>query len=104
MNINHLRQSQLLPKQPSLNASHHVDNAKPLFLSRAQRFAPLAQDTPGPGAYDGIIREKHTLDYRVDRGNHSNEIASQHQWIFSNCRLSLPNSTNKNVGPGLYNL
>ena len=62
------------------------------------------QDTPGPGAYDGMLKEKHTLDFRVEKGNREGRIAAQHQWIFSSGRLSLPCNTNKNVGPGLYNL
>jgi hypothetical protein len=108
MNLSQLKQSQLVPPQTQMlpHKTLHtegLDKEKPLFQSKVQRFAGNHIDTPGPGAYDNNFREKHTIDYRVAREKKGeNEIASQHQWIFSSGRLSLPTGTSKYVGPGLY--
>jgi hypothetical protein len=66
MNLTQLRHSQI-PAPPALQPlrSDHSQKDKSLFLSRAQRFAADHKDTPGPGAYDGSLKEKHTADYRV---------------------------------------
>lgn len=101
MNSSQLRHSQLA--QPH-SITEPLNKEKPLFLSRAQRFTSnKLQNTPGPGAYESLLKEKHTVDYRVTKKTEV-EVANQHQWIFSNGRFSLPANTSKFIGPGLYNL
>lgn len=61
MNLSQLKKSQLVPPQPPAQSFKPMqkdsnDKEKPLFLSRAQRFGVNLQNTPGPGAYDGIIK------------------------------------------------
>lgn len=83
---------------PKMNQTQSKE--KTIFGSRVQRFVFQPKETPGPGAYEFNIKEKHTQDYRVVKDK-KDGIAIEHQWIFSNGRLSIPNSYS-NIGPGLY--
>jgi hypothetical protein len=70
------------------------------FISRVQRFDSLASNTPGPGAYNPLITEKHTLDFKR-KSTDENLESKKFAWIYDRSRMSfaLANSQN-NLGPG----
>lgn len=70
MNVNNQEQAASLAhkfhhSQNKLAASHVKDREKNTNGSRVERFQYQAGDTPGPGAYDSTIKEKHTYDFHV---------------------------------------
>ena len=62
--------------------------------------------TPGPGTYESLVLEKHTLDFRKEGKKEENiwELPRQHAWINGSGRMSYvpSNSALNRVGPGEY--
>ena len=96
---------------PSLSHQFHQSLTKQLvtspptalkqpFISRVQRFDSLASNTPGPGAYNPPITEKHTIDFKR-KSTDDNLESKKFAWIYDRSRMSfaLANSQNK-IGPG----
>lgn len=58
------------------------------FISKCDRFTVKTEDyIPGPGAYDGQIKEKHTSDYRVSKDDSKYSYGREHQWIIEEGRM-----------------
>lgn len=65
MNINNHKLSNPLPSQANSKTHQTEPHDKSIFGSRVNRFVFNPKDTPGPGAYDFTVKEKHTQDFRV---------------------------------------
>lgn len=86
-------------EKPVVQASS--DAKKSTFISRVERFATRNQPTPGPGSYESLIQEKHTLDYKVNKVNdNSRSVPIQHAWISDSNRISFLTGSQSRVGPG----
>lgn len=89
---------QSVNRQPGTSPTTVV---KQPFMSRVQRFDSQASSTPGPGAYNPLLAEKHTLDFKR-KSNEDNSGNKEFAWIYDRSRMSfaLGNSSQSKLGPG----
>ena len=111
MNVNNKEQPENLNQKfrESMSKGHSIPihpQRKETFISNVKRFASSSTVAPGPGSYESLAQEKHTLDFRSVKKKEEDvyTLPKEHAWINGSDRMSfVPSKSALNkLGPGEY--